>query len=365
MLENIRAWIKLLSAPDIGSAKALRLVKNLGEPIEFLEKQNSPLEDISFISTPARDYLQSSKDPENWQKVAGIIEKFHINFTTILDDNYPYILKKIPDPPIWLFYRGELKESDFTRSLGVVGTRKPSNYGKVQCQKIVSELVEQKITIISGLAYGIDAIAHSTTVRQKGRTIAVLGTGVEQIYPPGNRQLAEKILGNGVILSEYLPGSKINLWNFPTRNRLISGISQGTFVVEGGKKSGAMITARYAREQQRTVFTLPADINRESSAGSNLLLQKGGYAVLKSDDILNTLGFSTVNKENPIAKLDNLNEFELKIYNILLDVDEEIDFDRLLLMTKMQVSKLSSLLLSLELKGYLKKTAGNRIYVIR
>ncbi len=365
MLKKIRAWIKLTSAPGISSGKAIRAVRELGSPEEYLDRIDTPLSDLSFISATALEFLGKPDDPPDWGNIAGLIEKHEIKFVSIIDKGYPFILKTIPDPPAWLFYLGELKESDFVRSLAVVGTRNPSMYGITQCNKITEELVQQQIVIVSGLAFGIDSVAHNAALRSGGRTIAVLGTGIEQIYPPEHRELSGEIKQKGVLVSEYLPGSKINVWNFPSRNRIISGLSQGTWVVEGGLKSGSLITAKYAREQQRPVFTLPGDINRKSALGANHLLQEGAFAVLKSSDILNVLGISLSESPGQSLKIEELNEFEKKVYQILLSQGEETDYDKLLILSKLTVGELSTIVLSLELKGYAKKAAGNRIYPIK
>lgn len=329
--------------------------------------QNKPaeLDDVSYLTEQAKEYLFSQTPPPEWDKVSHLVETLDIKFISYLSEDYPYLLKTIPDPPIWLFYRGTLKESDFIRSLGVVGTRKPSAYGRSQCQKICSELVRQEITIISGLAFGIDATAHNAAVQNNGRTIAVLGTGVDQIYPPAHKKLAEQIIENGALVSEYLPGSKIYFWNFPNRNRIISGLSQGTWVVEGGEKSGALITAQNAKDQMKPVFCLPADINRESAQGSNKLLQGDAFCVLNAQDIIKGLGLRERSSNQPNSQIEKLNELEKKIYQILLNENKETAFDKLMILSRMSVGELSTIILSLELKGFAQKTAGNKIYPIK
>ena len=230
---------------------------------------------------------------------------------------------------------------------------------------MTEELVQQQVTIVSGLAFGIDAVAHKAAIKGGGRTIAVLGTGLEQVYPPAHRQLAEEIRHNGALISEYLPGSKVNVWNFPSRNRIISGLSQGTWVVEGGLKSGSLITAKYAKEQQRPFFTLPADISRESALGANQLLREGAFAVLKSGDILEVLGISPSECSGQRVNTEELNEFEKKVYQILVSQGEETDYDKLVVLSKLSVGELSAIVLSLELKGFARKASGNRIYPIK
>jgi len=365
MLNKIRAWVKLLSAPEISSIRAIKIAKELGEPENYLEISDSPLGDFSFVSQAALQYLEHKADPPGWLNIANLIEEYQIKFLSILDDDYPEILKQIPNPPVWLFYRGAFCEADFKNSLAVVGTRRMSNYSHTQCQRITSELINQGITIISGLAYGIDAVAHKTAIACGGRTLAILGTSVEQVYPPAHRQLAKDIIAHGAVISEYLPGSRINMWNFPNRNRIISGLSRAVWVVEGGKKSGALITASCADEQNRPVMVMPSDINRESAAGSNLLLQQGAYPVLRSADILSIMGIDEQAGSERKIRTEGMNELEQKIYRLLISHDEEIGFDKLLVQSKLSIGELSTIVLSLELKGFARKVSGNRIHIIR
>ncbi len=206
-LEKIKAWINLLSVPEIGHATAIKLAKSFGEPKDFIY-DNSKIIDIELISETVKEHIINLSEPNNWQNICDLIEQYNIKFVSILDDEYPEPLKNIFDPPPFLFYRGTIKKDDFRRAIGVVGTRKASNYGKLITKKIVQELSGSGFTIISGLAYGIDTISHLAALESGARTYAVMGTGVDQIYPPRNRELAERILENGVLVSEFIPGSK-------------------------------------------------------------------------------------------------------------------------------------------------------------
>ncbi|MDP8219842.1 MAG: DNA-processing protein DprA [Candidatus Stygibacter frigidus] len=365
MLNKIRAWIKLTSINGISSTRAIKIVKALPELQNWIDDHDSPLSEFSFVSKQMLDSLQQMADPPQWSKIAGLIEQYELKFVTFFDDEYPFILKTIPDPPAWLFYQGNLQESDFTRSLAIVGTRKPSSYAITQCKKITGELARQQMVIVSGMAYGIDAVAHRAALDNGSRTIAVMGTGIEQVYPPEHRELAEDIKRKGALISQYIPGSIANIWNFPNRNRIISGLSQATWVVEGGLKSGSLITARYAQDHNRPVFALPADITRETSEGSNHLIREGAFPVLESSDILQVMGISKSNLADSSLKMDSLNDLEKKIYQILLSQSEEVQFDQLLVISKLKISELSTIILSLELKGFAEKAPGNRIFAIK
>jgi len=206
--------------------------------------------------------------------------------------NYPENLKKIDNPPLRLFIKGVIKPSD-KKALAVVGSRRMSRYGEKVTQKLVAALVKEKITIVSGLARGIDTIAHQTALKAGGRTIAVLGSGLENIYPPENKKLAEEIIkGHGAVVSELPPAQTAVAENFPIRNRIIAGLSLGVLVIEGAIKSGSLITARWAAEQGREVFAVPGPIDAVGSQAPLFLIKQGAKAVETVEDILEELNFS-------------------------------------------------------------------------
>jgi len=356
-LEKIKAWIMLLSAPEVGHATAIRLANTLGEPIDFID-DTSKLYELDFISETAKEHLKNIEEPENWENISHLIEQYKIKFVSILDDEYPSPLKNIFDPPPFLFYRGTIKKDDFRRALGVVGTRKASNYGKLMTKKIVQELAGSGFTIVSGLAYGIDTISHLAALDSGARTYAVMGTGVDQIYPSRNRELAERILENGVLISELIPGSKAEKWNFPTRNRIISGLSLGSLIIEGRKKSGALLTAKFAMDQNRDVFALPGDVNRPQAEGPNYLIKLGAKIVTKASDILEE--FELVMDQQQ-SFFPELNPKEEQVYQILLQNKPDTHFDKLIVETGFTVGEISTILLSLELKNVVKKVPGNKI----
>jgi len=225
------------------------------------------------------------------------LEKEKIDLITIQDESYPKLLKEIYTPPAILYIRGNFKPSD-KFSLGVVGTRRLSNYGEQITPIITSELSKSGITIVSGLAKGIDTIAHKTAIENNGRTIAVLGSGIDtnSIYPTINKYLAEKIIENGAVISEFPINTKPLPQNFPQRNRIVSGLSLGILVIEAPEKSGAMITARNALEQNRDVFAIPGHILSNNSLGPNSLIKMGAKLVTKTSDILEELNINIKNK---------------------------------------------------------------------
>ncbi|MBO9370441.1 MAG: DNA-processing protein DprA, partial [Chloroflexi bacterium] len=209
------------------------------------------------------------------------------------DEGYPKLLAEIPDPPPVLYVRGELKPED-AWAVAVVGTRRASTYGREVTRRLVSVLAQSGVTIVSGLARGVDAVAHQTALEAGGRTIAVLGCGIDLVYPPEHRELARRIAAQGALVSEYPLGTQPEPGNFPPRNRIISGLSLGVVITEAGRDSGALITADYAAEQGRDVFAVPGSILSAGCAGTNRLIQDGAKPVLDAADILQELNLTMV-----------------------------------------------------------------------
>jgi len=279
---------------------------------------------------------------------------------SIDDKNYPVLLRKIKDAPKIIYYRGRVlaKENCFA----VVGARLCSSYGKEAAFEIVGELAGAGLTIVSGLAPGIDTISHQATIERGGRTIAVLGTGLDEksIYPQTNLKLAEKILETGgCLLSEYPPGTRGTKFTFPQRNRIISGLSLGTLVIEAKIKSGALITADWAKSQKRKIFAVPGSIHSLNSRGCHYLIKQGAKLVENADDILKELNLCRVSK--PVSTSPALVE-----ENVILEVLKEgaLDIDKIIERTKLSPAKTASTLAILEIKDKVRNLGGN-IYALR
>lgn len=288
------------------------------------------------------------------------LEKNHIGFIALCDNNYPLKLKEINDSPLGLFYKGNLnilKE----KSVAIVGTRAATNYGINISKKIASLLAEQNLVIISGLASGIDTSAHIGAVKS-GKTIAVLGTGVDIAFPYTNKELYKEILEKGgLIVSEYPPGSPGLPWNFPQRNRIISALSDAVVVIEGDVQSGAMITAKIAIKHGKPLFALPGPIDSPVSNGPNVLIKSGAAELLTSvNDILEKIGEGKqvqLDLKNNDTKLEELNEKQKNIYKLLSTAKS---FDTILLESSLNISDLVTNLSILELRGFVQKMAdGN------
>lgn len=276
---------------------------------------------------------------------------FDIKKISLGNKDYPYLLSEITDPPRYFYYRGDIGILK-NPTLAVVGSRKFSNYGKLATQKIVTPLAQNGVTIISGLAMGIDGIAHSTTLECGGKTVAVLGTGIDDrtIYPSCHYNLAQKILADGgLLLSEYEAGTRPTQYSFPKRNRIIAGLSLGTLVIEAAKKSGSLITASCALDYNRDVFAVPHPFNSQTAAGANNLIRYGATLVDCADDIFNQLNIEK--QELPTEQMA-LNKNEKILLKLI--TDQPISIDTITKKTNLDISTASSTLTLMEIKGIIK-----------
>lgn len=282
-----------------------------------------------------------------------------IKAINIKEENYPKLLKEIKDRPEVLYYKGEILPEE--NCFAVVGTRMASAYGKQVALEIAGDLAETGVTIVSGLAPGIDTYAHQAVVERGKRTIAALGTGVDEksIYPQSNLKLAKKILeNNGCLISEFPPGTHGSKFTFPKRNRIISGLSLGVLVVEAKERSGALITAHYAFEQKRKVFAIPGSIYSSNSKGPHYLIKNGAKLVENANEILKELNL-------PQKELSSLYDGENKEENLILETLKEgaLEVDKIIEKTKLSAAKVVSTLAILEIKGKVRNLGGN-IYAI-
>jgi DNA processing protein len=278
------------------------------------------------------------------------------------DSDYPLNLENISNPPSVLFFRGEMKETDFP-AIAVVGSRKVSSYGKRAIEKIVAEISFSGVTIISGLALGTDVLAQKCALKNGSRTIGVLGNGIDDIYPLQNKNFAEKFLAEerGIIISEYFPGAETRPENFPIRNRIVSGLAKAIVIIEAAEKSGSLITAQIAIEQNREVFAVPGEIFSTNSAGTNQLIFNGSaHPALNGKDILEICGFRDFEKKQIAKKEIPKTDIEHKILK-LFESESKIHLDEIIRMSELQGHIVSSNVSILEIKGFLKH-CGQQIY---
>ncbi|MFA5392509.1 MAG: DNA-processing protein DprA [Candidatus Paceibacterota bacterium] len=293
-------------------------------------------------------------DPfKEWEK----LEQHQIKFITLKDQEYPLLLKEISYPPLGLYLKGEIPKN--TNLLSVVGTRKISSYGKLAIEKLLKDLISYNFVIISGLALGVDTLSHKIALDKGGKTIAVLGTGLDRIFPVDNKFLSQKIIQNGALISEYPLGTIPFKSHFPWRNRIISGLSPATLVIEAPEKSGALITANFALEQNRDVFAVPGSVFNNNSLGTNKLIKQGAKLISQTEDILEEyhIKISTTPKIAKTIHFDN--QLEKEIYETL-ETSESLLVDKIIEKVNHKTTEVLVSLASLELKGLIKHLEGDR-----
>lgn len=285
-MEDKKYWIWLSRIEELGNRRKNKLLELFETPEQIWNLSYEDILNIEGFGEKIASEILNNRYRENLEKYIEYMEKYKIKVITIYDKEYPNKLKNIYDPPIVLFIKGNT-EILSNISIGIVGCRKCSQYGINVAQKISYELAKEGIIVISGMAKGIDSYAHIGCLNAKGKTLAVLGSGLDRIYPKENMRLYNEIVNNGgAVLSEYIIGTKPDKMNFPARNRIISGLSNGIVVVEAKKKSGTLITVDFALEQGKDIYVIPGNITSENSIGTNELIKQGAKCVTSVEDIL-------------------------------------------------------------------------------
>jgi DNA processing protein len=353
---DIESLLRLYAVAGLGPARIRKLLAAFGSPEAVLQAPIQKLVRIPGIEQHTALCIKEKVDEQRIRRQLDFVRQHRLNILTCWDEAFPTALKHIYDAPILLFCKGDLGILN-TMAIGIVGTRNPSSYGRLITEKFCRELTESNFTIISGLARGIDTIVHQTVLKLEGRTVAVLGSGMDMIYPPENRKMAERITEHGVLVSEYMIGTIPDPRNFPRRNRIISGLSIGVLVTEAGVKSGALITAYQALEQNREVFSVPGPVNSRKSAGANLLIKQGATLVKDTQDILTEIEhhISLKRSDNKYTPPD-LTGLEKELYELLSD--EPVHIDALAIKIRRTTAEVLSTLLTLELLGIVKQLSG-------
>lgn len=282
--DDLKYWIALKSVHGIGNVNFPALLDNFGSIPAVFAASIARLAETYGISKGIAEAIKDFKDWNKIEKELNLLDKNKVNVITYKDELYPRNLLNIYDRPPYIYVRGNLSKDDV--NIALVGSRQASTYGKYTTERISRELAMRGVTVVSGMARGIDSAAHRGALSARGRTIAVIGTGLDVIYPPENKKLFEEIIHNGAVISEYPMGTPPLPNHFPARNRIISGISYGVVIVEAAEKSGALITARMAMEQGREVFAVPGSIDSAGSRGTNKLIKQGAKLIENTDDIL-------------------------------------------------------------------------------
>ncbi|MGA1875530.1 MAG: DNA-processing protein DprA [bacterium] len=361
-MEEREYWIALNALAGMSAGKKEWLIKEVGSAREVFRSRKK----ITSWRECRPLFIQSLQgaDPESIYTQEE--EKARRDGMAIIarqDSEFPSLLKEIADPPLALYVKGNLP-ADPGRSLAVVGSRLVSHYGRVVTESITRDLLAYGFWIVSGLARGIDSIAHKTAVRGGGKTIAVLGSGLDVIYPPENKNLARQIVESGAVISEFPFGTGPQKMNFPIRNRIISGLCPGMLVIEAGERSGALITANCALDQGREVLAIPGNITSPNSKGVNALIKQGARLVDGVEDILEELGFQIDDNESMISSLKlsppDLSEGESRILSFL--TYNPISIDLIIQKSGEPPSSIHSALLTLEMKGVIKQLPGKLFY---
>lgn len=361
--ENLSYLELLLDVEGIGPQKVFSLLSKFHSFENIVDASFHSLSDTEGIGTILAGRICSGKKniseiKTGLEKSLDKLNKIGGKLISYWDNDYPELLKRIYYPPLLLYLFGNFCEQD-KNSIAIVGTRQPTSYGKIQAERFAAELVSKGITIVSGLARGIDSIAHQSALKSDGRTVAVIGSGLDVVYPPENKKLFEQIKEQGVIVSEFELGTKPDAQNFPRRNRIISGLSLGTLIVETKFIGGAMQTAAYALDQNREVFAIPGNINIKQSEGPNALIQRGeAKLVTSAEDILLELKLQLkpeIGKNIPMPSIE-LNMFEEKILSVIGNEQKQIDDIATLAATSTSDCLVN--LLTLEFKGLVKQLPG-------
>ncbi len=342
----------------LGPLRIRRLVEAFGSAAAVLKASPAALESVPMVGAVLAREIPRWRDLP-YRVELDLIGKLGVGIVTAADEDYPPQLSEIYDPPVLLYVRGKLAPAD-RLSLAVVGSRRASHYGLQAAFNLSHQLVSRGITVVSGLARGVDSRAHRGALSGKGRTIAVLGSGLAHIYPPENAELADRIATSGAVVSEFPLTARPEKGNFPVRNRVISGLSLGVLVVEAAERSGALITARLALDQNRLVMAVPGRIDSFSARGTNRLIQEGAKMVSGVEDILEEFAylFPAATRPGPPA---NLSGDEKKIFDLLSEEEKQIE--QLIEESGLAPARAASVLLGLELRRLVRQLPGK--YYIR
>ena len=361
-MPDMKYWLGFNLVKGIGPAKVQALLDYYGSLANAWQANEFELQKIGLDKRTITTFLKTRQEIDLDVELARL-ERANISLLTWETEKYPSYLREIPNPPPLIYYQGEILEQD-RWAVSVVGTRRLTAYGRQVTKDLVAGLVQNNITVVSGLARGIDAIAHKTAVDLGGRTLAVLGSGLDCIYPADNRTLAQEIAqGHGAIISEYGLGVQPEAKNFPPRNRIISGLSLGVIIVEAGTRSGALITTNFALEQDREVFAVPGNINSPASQGPNKLIQEGAKLVTRVEDVLEELNLHMVAERTAVQLVLPETAEEIALYTQLSG--QPVHIDELSRATGLPSALVSSTLTLMELKGMVQQVGGMNYVLLR
>ena len=353
-------WIGLNSVPGVGRITFRKLVQQFGSPEQVLTAPQNVLKETDGLSDKILAGIASQKWREQAEKELASAAQAGVAIITLDDDRFPENLRNTPDPPLYLYVRGSI-EPDDKRAVAIVGTRTPTHYGRTVTQRFGYELASAGLTVVSGMARGVDTQAHQGALDAGGRTIAVLGCGIDRVYPPENRGLMHEISTKGAVVTEYPFGTRPEAGFFPARNRIISGLSRGTVIIEAAEDSGSLITAGDALKQGRKLFAVPGNVSAPNSRGPNNLIKQGAMLVEQPADVLNALNMRPGSRREGGQANAPLSEEESALFRHVAVEPRHID--AITSECGNTAGKTGGLLLSLELKGLVRQLPGK--YFVR
>ncbi len=350
--------------PSLGPVRIKKLVQHFGSPELIWKATRQDFQAVEGITSNLREKILQERQNIHPEKAWEEVLRQGCSVVTWEEQHYPSLLLEIYDPPTLLYYCGDIKLAN-SYCLAVVGSRRHTVYGRELASKFAAALSDYGITVVSGMARGIDTWAHKGVLNAGGKTVAVLGCGLDICYPPENKEVKQEIESTGLVISEFPPGYQPLPQNFPRRNRIISGLSWGILVVEAGERSGALITANFALEQGREIFAIPGGVASPYSRGCHRLIKEGAKLVEKVEDMIEELSFSVAGS-SPVLVQQQVQEqqFNMQEKKLLELVPyEPLALEDLVILSKMPLASLNALLLELELKGAIKQLPGK--YYIR
>jgi len=354
-------WVAFSLVKGIGAVRFQGLLDYFGDPQIAWRAPTQGLRDAG-LSEKIVENLVQLRSSNDLDKIWNELEAKGISVLILPDETYPRRLRELDQPPPVLYVRGELIPED-EWAVAVVGTRRVTAYGRQVAEDIAGTLARNGITVISGLARGVDSIAHQAALSTGGRTVAVLGSGLDRIYPPENRRLSEQIATSGALISDYPPGTPPEASNFPPRNRLISGLSLAVVIVEAGQTSGALITAAFAADQEREVFAVPGAITAPGSKGTNRLIQDGAQPLLNPEEILEALELTMVAEQRTARVVLPADAVEAQLFETL--GREPLHIDEIRTRTDFPIEKVTATLALMELKGMVRQVGGMNYIALR
>ncbi|MBW2171075.1 MAG: DNA-protecting protein DprA [Deltaproteobacteria bacterium] len=355
-MQSLIHWLGLKTVPGVGNRLFLNLLQQFGEPEKVFSASREALLQVDGVSDRLSSVIKGYEIPEEVHEDLALVEKNGAGIITFSDSNYPTLLRHIHDPPPVLYVYGKLRPDSL--NIAIVGSRNATSYGRTVTERLSGDLSQRGFTIVSGMARGIDSAAHAGTLAVGGKTVAVLGCGLGTIYPAENRKLFHRITENGAVVSEFSFMTPPEAHNFPVRNRIISGVSLGTVIVEATHQSGSLITARLAAEQGREVFAVPGSVKSFKSMGTHRLIKEGAKLVEHADDIVEELNITqeALPDDTSVASSIRLTSAEEKVLDKLSPYP--IHIDNLVRELSLSAGHVSGLLLQLELKGLVTQTPG-------